>query len=66
MNNFEKIKAMDIDFYTAVFEDVDEVRKVCEEYEGKKFSDEEWKERSTRVLNAELPGKEKSLIKKLK
>ena len=41
----EQIKAMDIDFYTAVFEDVDEVRKVCEEYEGKKFSDEEWKEK---------------------
>ena len=33
---------------------------------GNVYTDEEWEERSTRVLNAELPGKEKSLIKKLK
>ena len=41
----EEIKANDIDFYTAVFEDMDEVRRICEQHEGKEFTDEEWKEK---------------------
>ena len=45
----EEIKENTFDFLSAVFSDKDEVRRLCEQYEGKAFSNEEWE---TKFKNA--------------